>query len=894
MSNYLPQWMVSAKGLLLALMVCAGFLIETTEAQAQCTYGWGYVYVTAPTAGQSYTRNTTMTIRWYGDRYVIGNYGGKYRIEYSSNGGGTWNVIDGAVDGYAGSYNWLIPATIPPGTNYYFRVSEAPGPSWSCAFSYPGTNGPVTILKGCFPPTISVQPTSRTSCVGTSTTFSVTSDLVDGTWEWRKNGIAIATTTSPSYTIPSVQLSHAGLYDCVLRDNCNTTTAVTTSGACQLTVIEAPVVTTQMPATRLICENNNDTLRIRATGAGKTFQWFKNGVAIAGATDSNYVIVNATSVSADGAYTCVVTGTCTPPAVSTPCAVTVVSRPRITLQPTNLDICPGTNGALTVAAAGNSLTYQWYKDGVAVPNGFNPTLNFTNYAYTSNGEYYCIVTSNVPNPNRCVAIAQSATVRVSGFRAPTVTESPDSADACIGSTVTLLSEFTGSGLTYQWYKNGAIVPNAASNSLTISPVTAAATGDYYVKATGTCNLTVNSAPARITAITKPTFAVQPQSQRLTVGDRMTLTVDATDMRMVQWTKNDQPIAGATSSTFTIERVGKSDAGYYNALVRNSCGGISSAYANITVVDPQIPEPVLELSSSNVDFGEIPVGYDKSVTLNGLIKNIGTAPLVVSGLSTTPNEFTITNGPTLPLTLAPGASEGVTLKASPTVKGTLAGSLNIQSNSPSNPTATVTLAAAYVLRYKHDASEDYGVVLTDASLERCIALTNESTMDISIEQATLTGANAGQFTVNTTLPLAIAAGQSADICVTFAPGTDGTKSATLNLRSSSGGNSSVALSGKGELAGGVVDAVDAGITAWPNPMTDRVEVRFAKPTPAMQVSVMSSTGRAVTTFSHDGVDAGGTIRWNGRDASGAAVAAGSYTMVIRYGDTAISLPLTIIR
>mgnify|MGYP002684516944 CR=1 FL=1 len=57
-------------------------------------------------------------------------------------------------------------------------------------------------------------------------------------------------------------------------------------------------------------------------------------------------------------------------------------------------------------------------------------------------------------------------------------DSPDTTDACVGSAVTLLSEFQGSGLTYQWFKNGAVIPNAGSNSLTISPVTAATAGDY--------------------------------------------------------------------------------------------------------------------------------------------------------------------------------------------------------------------------------------------------------------------------------------------------------------------------------------------------------------------------------------------------------------------------------
>ncbi|MCX6140962.1 MAG: choice-of-anchor D domain-containing protein [Candidatus Kapabacteria bacterium] len=894
MTQTLPQWLMTSKFKALALIALAVLLVDVTNSSAQCTYGWGNVYVTSPSAGQTYTRNTTMTIRWYGDRYTIGNYSGKYKAEYSSNGGGTWTVIDGAIDGYATSYNWLIPTSVVPGSNFYIRVSEVPGPSFGCAFSYPGTNGAFTIIKGCFPPVISAPPTSRTACVGTATTFSVTSDMASGTYEWRRNGVTLATTTSSSYTVNPVTLANAGLYDVILRDDCNPTTAVTTSGSCSLIAIEAPVITLPLAASKTVCQNANDTLRIRATGAGKTFQWAKNGVAIAGATDSNYVVNNATSASADGSYTCTVSGTCSPPAVSSALVLTVAGRPLVTVEPSNLDICPGTNGSISVTATGTNLTYQWYKDGVAVSNGFNATLDFPNYNYASNGQYYCIIKSNVFNPNNCQVTVQTKYVRVTGFRPPTVIDSPDTMDACVGSSVTLLSEFQGNGLSYQWFKNSVAVPNAASNSLTISPITPAAAGDYYTVATGTCGLTATTKVGKVVVISKPVLSLQPLTQKLTVGDRLTLSVNASDWRTIQWTKNDKPIAGATSPTYEIAKAGKGDAGYYNALVRNSCGGVASAYANITVLDPVTPEPALELSTMSVDFGEIPVGYDKSLTLNGLMKNVGTSPLTVSGLSTSPNEFTMSNGPTLPLTLAPGASAGVTIKCSPTVKGALSGALTVLSNSPSNPNAKVTLMASYVLRYDHAATQDYGVVLTDTSAEKCISLTNTSAVSITIEQATFTGANSGQFSVITTLPLTIAAGQSADLCVKFMPGTAGSKSATLNIRSSSGGNSTVALSGVGETPGGVVDAVDAGVTAWPNPMTDRVEIRFANATPAMEVTVVGSTGRTVASFSQDGVDAGGTIRWNGRDASGASVASGSYTMVIRYGGNAVSLPISIVR
>ncbi len=888
---------VSRSAIRMMAIVIALFGIGVAASEqisAQCTYGWGYVYVTSPSSGQQYTRNTTMNISWYGDRYTIGNYGGTYLIEYSSNGGGTWTTIASKVSGYSTSYSWTIPTTVIPGNNFRIRVSEQPGPSWYCAFSNPGISGTFTIIKGCFPPVMSAQPTSRTVCVGGSTTFSVASDMESGTYEWRKDGVTLAVTGSASYTVNPVTLASAGLYDVVLRDACNPTTAVTTSASAQLTVIEPPVVTVQMPSTKSICENANDTLRIRAIGAGRTFQWRKDGVNIPGATDSNYVINNP-GTAANGVYTCVVSGTCSPAATSNPCTITVVLRPKLTLEPNNLDICPGTNGALTMTATGTSLTYQWYRNGMPLSGAVSPTLSFTNYDKSNDGQYYCIATSGAPNPANCQVTTQTRTVRVTGFTGPSVTASPDSVmDACVGTNMTLVSEFSGNGLTFQWFKNGVAIPGAASNSLTIQNLKTSDAGVYFCRATGTCNLTATTTASRVSVISKPVLTTQPQARVLTVGDKLTLSVDATDWRTIQWTKNSQPINGATSPTFEIAQVSKADAGYYNAIVRNSCGGASSAIADIVVNDPAIPTPAIQLSTMAVDFGEIPVGYEQSRQLDGLIKNVGTAPLTVSGIAAIPGQFTITNSPALPLTLAPGQSQGITVKASPTVKGSLTGSIAIQSNDPAKPTSTLDLTAQYVLRYDHEASLNFDTVFTTANKELCVTLTNTSAVDITIEQATLTGASSGSFSVETTLPLAIAAGQTGEVCIKFTPGTAGSKSATVNFRSSTGGNSSMSLAGIGEIEAGVVDASEAGVTASPNPMSDYVDIRFTNATAELMVTVMNSMGQTVSSFRNDAVNAGGTIRWNGRDGSGNPLASGAYTILVASGDRVVRVPITITR
>ena len=162
--------------------------------------------------------------------------------------------------------------------------------------------------------------------------------------------------------------------------------------------------------------------------------------------------------------------------------------------------------------------------------------------------------------------------------------------------------------------------------------------------------------------------------------------------------------------------------------------------------------------------------------------------------------------------------------------------------------------------------------------------------ITIDQVTVTGIHAAEFSVKTNLPLTIPAGASADLCITFAPGTAGKKSAQLIVRSASGGNSSIDLSGTGEVPGGVIDADIAGLSVWPNPARDALNIRFAKYTPAMSVSIVNAAGTTVAQFQHDAVEAGAVARFD----LGSVIASGSYTLTLHYGQDVITVPVTVVK
>ncbi|NQW30605.1 MAG: immunoglobulin domain-containing protein [Ignavibacteria bacterium] len=880
-------------------VVLMSLALSITDVKAQnvyCSYGYGSYTVSAPTSGAVFTQGDAMSVKWT-CTYNPSNYSLGQEIYISTNGGSTWTFLQ-AVSPTTnnGGDTWTIPKTYATGTNFRLLVTDKPdNRSWYCNLNNNGMSGIFTILLGCAAPKYTTQIKAASPCVNTNHTISVTSGMTNGTYDWRKDGVIRATTTTPSYTINNIQLTDAGYWDVIGTDNCDRTIAFSTSIAALITVLEPPVVTVQPVATMTICEAGKNTLSVTASGASLTYQWRQNDVNLPGETGTSLLIDNAVSAK-EGSYTCVVSGTCAPPATSNATVVTVILRPRIVQNPVSTGVCPGATATLSITTQpAPNLVYQWFRNLKPIVGANSTSLVLSNYDYNMDGQYQCVVTVNVPNPLNCVITANSAIADVMGYQGPVVKKSPDTSDVCLDGNITLKSQFDGPGLSYQWNLNGSPIPGANSNSLTLTNAKPSQAGMYTVTATtGTCNLAATAMPAMLNVLGKPSFTAQPTDQKLMVGDKLTLTATATDARMMQWTKDSKPIAGATGMTYTIDKVKMSDAGYYNVLVSNACaGGTSSAYAQVSVKDPSLDVPELTLSQNTAGLGEIPIGYSKSMTLTDLIQNTGLAPMDVTGISISGPGFEIVTSTPTPFTLNATMKSTVEFKTTPLAIGPQSGTITITTNAP-NPTGTVTLTALSVLRYDNPKSSDYGMVEETKTKEQCIAINNTSGIDITLESITVGGTDASAFTVLTTMPLAIAAGATENVCVRFAPGTQGAKSGTLSVVSSTGGNSTIALTGEGVPTVGVEDAVAAGISVSPNPMRDNVEIRFGKPMATVNIDVISNNGQIVAQLTNQESSTSSVVRWNGQGANGAVVASGAYTIVVRTSNATYSIPLSIVR
>ena len=197
----------------------------------------------------------------------------------------------------ASSYWYKDGVEIPNSFGQTYNVTEsgtytAAAPRFGCMSAQ--SAGITVAVKPSTVITINTQPVAQVVCEGAAATFSVAATASGSSglsYQWRKDGVAIANATAATYTINTTTAGDAGNYDVVLTGDCGTLTAA----AAILTVNPSPAVPT-------ITATGN----VLSSSATVGNQWYLNGAAIAGATGQTH------RVQAAGAYTVQVSqGGCT-------------------------------------------------------------------------------------------------------------------------------------------------------------------------------------------------------------------------------------------------------------------------------------------------------------------------------------------------------------------------------------------------------------------------------------------------------------------------------------------------------------------------------------------------------------------------------------------------------
>jgi hypothetical protein len=416
---------------------------------------------------------------------------------------------------------------------------------------------------------ITAQPANQSSCLGGSVSFSVAATGSGLTYQWRKGGVAISGATAATYNIASVAAGDAGSYDVVVTGACGTVT----SGAATLTINASTNINTQ-PANQTACVGGSATFTVAASGSGTlTYQWRKGGVAIPGATAASFTI-NPVAAGDAGSYDVVVSSSCGT-VTSSAATLTVNPATAITAQPAGQTICDGSPVTFNVTATGAGLSYQWRKNGAAIGGATASSFSIASASAGDAGSYDVVVTG------ACGTVTSSAaTLTVNP--ATTISSQPANQTVCAGSSATFSVTAAGSGLSYQWRKNGAAISGATSNSFSIAAAAAGDAGSYDVVVTGSCG-TVTSSAATLTVNAATAISAQPTNQTVCESSPATFSVTATGAGLsYQWRKNGSNIAGATSSSYNIAAATSANAGSYDVVITSSCGTLTSQAATLTV------------------------------------------------------------------------------------------------------------------------------------------------------------------------------------------------------------------------------------------------------------------------------------------------------------------------
>ncbi|MEY2880303.1 MAG: hypothetical protein RLZZ15_2683 [Verrucomicrobiota bacterium] len=210
-----------------------------------------------------------------------------------------WRKDGANVAGATGAALTFASAATADAGSYSVVITNAFGTVTSAAAALTITTAPI-------PATITRQPASVVANLGDDVSFSVAAfGSAPIVFQWQKNGVAIPGATNTTLSLTRITAADAGSYRVTVNAGVAGpagTPATLGSAPATLAVNTAPAITTQ-PASITTAAGQTATFTVAATGSpAPSFQWSRNGVALAGATTATLTVANVT-LADTGVYT---------------------------------------------------------------------------------------------------------------------------------------------------------------------------------------------------------------------------------------------------------------------------------------------------------------------------------------------------------------------------------------------------------------------------------------------------------------------------------------------------------------------------------------------------------------------------------------------------------------
>lgn len=518
-------------------------------------------------------------------------------------GGAYFNVVNSTR--YTGATTpslTISGVTAPDMRNFRCRVTNLCGAVTSASATF-------AVLTA---PTISAQPSSQSTCLGGTATFSVTASGSNLAYRWTRNGVdltdgpGVSGSATASLVLSNVTASSAASFFCRVSHQCSTVQSSTVS----LSTIGSSVTT--QPSPQRVCVGASASFSVVATNPQSiSYQWQRNGVnltngpTISGATTAT-LSLSSTSESSAGDYRCVLTPVgCA--AINSATATLAVDTPvQITSQPSAQINCVAGSASFTVAATGSGLTYQWQSqslsgggftnvaDSASISGSNTPTLTISAIVAADERHYRCNVTTT------CGTVS-SGSAALNIISPPTISTQPVAQSTCLDGSASFSISAPGTGLTYRWQFNGVDLQDGPGISGTSTPtlaltnVVAASAGNYRCQVKDNCAIT-NSNQVALSVSGNPIVTTQPNTGFLCAGlppafRTISVTVAGTLPVTYQWQRNGVDLvdgagfSGSSTRTLTIDTASSSRSGLYRCIVTSACGSTTSSEALQSFTDP---------------------------------------------------------------------------------------------------------------------------------------------------------------------------------------------------------------------------------------------------------------------------------------------------------------------
>lgn len=285
----------------------SGYSSPTSEKLFSCVSFFGGVYAISSTGGVvlgpsgtwEFSSRTYMPFNWYPE--VVSAASGEMLLTFPTTSSAS-NFSTPRLGASSDGKTWGVTNLTSEELGSLSGASEAGG-----RIVLVGHKGQI-YYSADGSPALARQPQTQTVNVGARASLSVTAYATGPfTYQWRKNASAIAGATADTLVLSSASVSDSGDYTVAVTNS----RGVVVSAVAALTVrppVSAPAIVAA-PASRVITQGATTQLTVAASGTPEpSYQWFKDGLLIPGATSSTFE-VRANGSASGGAYTVEVSNT---------------------------------------------------------------------------------------------------------------------------------------------------------------------------------------------------------------------------------------------------------------------------------------------------------------------------------------------------------------------------------------------------------------------------------------------------------------------------------------------------------------------------------------------------------------------------------------------------------